>query len=174
MKGAGFSLIFSLVAFAASFAPASSQPQAPPAAAAKGPQFVWPERMRNAQVLPADTSPDRLRDAMRQFSSSLGVRCTFCHVGAEGAPLSQLDFVSDANPHKQAARGMMRMTARLNYEILPAIRGLHEPRVSCFTCHRGSPRPATQAPAPALHPAQHVPVAPAQPQPHAHGERGAS
>src|SRR5687767_6776269 len=128
MKGAGLALTFSLVALAASFAPAASQPQAGPSAAAKGPQFVWPERMVNAQVLPADTGPDRLRDAMRHFTMALGVRCTDCHVGAEGAPLTQIDFVSDANPLKNAARGMMRMTARLNDELLPAIPNLHEPR----------------------------------------------
>lgn len=162
MTVARLALAFSLVALAA----ASSRPQESPPA--KAPQFVWPERMANAQVLPADTGPDQLRDTMRGFAMALGVRCTFCHVGPEGAPLSQLDFVSDANPHKEAARGMIRMVAQLNNEILPAIPNLHDPRVSCFTCHRGSARPATAPPAPASAPQ------PAQAQPHVHGERGAS
>lgn len=171
MKGAPLALALSLIALAASFAPASGQPQlAPPAAKAKGPQFVWPERMKNAQVLPADTGPDRLRDTMRHFATALGVRCTFCHVGPEGAPLTALDFVSDANPHKNAARGMMRMTAQLNEETLPAIQNLHHPRVSCFTCHRGSASPETEPPpsSPAAAPA----TAPAHPHASPTGERG--
>jgi hypothetical protein len=166
MTVARLALALSLVALAASFAPASGRPQASPPA--KGPQFVWPERMENARVLPADTGPDQLRDTMRGFAMALGVRCAFCHVGPEGAPLNQLDFVSDANPHKEAARGMIRMVAQLNDETLPAIPNLHDPRVSCFTCHRGTARPATAPPPPASA------TQPAQPQPHVHGERGAS
>jgi len=163
MKGARLALAASLVAFAASFAPASGQPQSSPAA--KAPQFAWPERMKNAQVLPADTGPDRLRDTMRNFAVSLGVRCTFCHVGPEGAPLHQIDFASDANPHKEAARGMMRMVAELNNDTLPAVANLHHPRVTCFTCHRGSATPETEPPPPS--PAA-SPAAPSHPS----GERG--
>jgi hypothetical protein len=171
MKGARLAFAASLAAFAASFAASSGQPQSPASAAARGPEFAWPERMTNARVLPADTRPDRLRDTMRHFATSLGVRCTFCHVGPEGAPLSQLDFVSDANPHKEAARSMMRMTATLNNETLPAVPGLHRPRVSCFTCHRGATSPATEPTAPVPAPAP----APAAPQPAAppQGQRGA-
>ena len=89
---------------------------------------------------------------MRHFAISLGVRCTYCHVGPENAPLTELDFVSDANPRKDAARGMMRMMADLNDVALPAVPNLHHPRVSCFTCHRGSPTPETEPP-PAAPPA---------------------
>jgi len=166
MKGARLALAASFVALAASFAPASSQTQAPPAA--KGPQFAWPERMQNAQVLPADIGPDRLRDTMRNFAMSLGVRCTFCHVGAEGAPLNQIDFASDANPHKEAARGMMRMVAKLNSETLPAIANLHHPRVTCFTCHRGAATPETEPPPPTPAPAPSPAHSHSTPQ----GERG--
>ena len=98
------------------------------------------------------------------FARSLGVRCTFCHVGQEGAPLSTFDFASDARPHKETARNMLRLTQRLNRELIPAIAGPGEagqPRVTCFTCHRGSstpaiappPRPGTPAAAPQPAPA---------------------
>jgi hypothetical protein len=113
------------------------------------PQFRFPDRIQNAQVLPADIGSDQLRDTMRMFSMSLGVRCTYCHVGEEGVPLNQLDFVSDANPHKNIARGMVRMVQHINQQALPAIAGLEQPRVTCYTCHRGSTEPATVPPPPA-------------------------
>ena len=126
------------------------------------PEFVWPERIANAQMLPAEIGAERLRRTMVGFARSLGVRCTFCHVGEEGAPLTELDFVSDANPHKDIARGMIRMVRELNGEDLPAILGpSEEMRVTCFTCHRGSTEPATMP----------VPQAP-QPPPAPEGERG--
>ena len=180
MKGARLALTFSLAALVASFAPALSQTQPSPPAKARGPQFAWPERMRNAQVLPADIGPDRLRDVMRNFAMSLGVRCTFCHIGPEGAPLTGLDFASDANPHKNAARAMMRMVAQLNNQTLPAIPDLHHPQVTCYTCHRGDTSPATAPPETPATPAQPQPVAAIPPahehaSPHEHpaGERGA-
>ncbi len=87
------------------------------------------------------------------FSRALGVRCTFCHVGTEGQPLSTFDFASDARPHKELARGMIRMTQQLNRELIPAIVGESaRPRVTCFTCHGGSEHPATAPPPPAAPP----------------------
>ena len=149
-------------AFAASVALAHGPQPAAPAAPAPKQDYAWPERITNAKVLPADIGAERLRQTMVGFSRALGVRCTFCHVGAEGAPLASLDFASDANPHKDIARGMMRMTGRINGELLPAVQGLDDAKVTCFTCHRGSTKPATAPPdAP-------VPVAPTVPKP----ERG--
>ena len=134
---------FALAAAAGLFGAAVLAQPAPQA------EFVWPERIENARVLPADIGAERLRRTMVGFARGLGVRCTFCHVGEEGAPLSTLDFVSDANPHKDIARGMIRMVGTLNGETLPAILGPGEgPRVTCFTCHRGEAHPAT-TPAPA-------------------------
>lgn len=127
---------------------AQQQPAATPAPPAP-PQFVWPARIANARALPADIGSDRLRATMVGFARSLGVRCTFCHVGAEGAPLSSLDFVSDANPHKEIARGMIRFTQRLNESELPPILGAsQQQRVTCFTCHRGSAHPERTPPPP--------------------------
>ena len=139
-------------------------------------EFVWPERISNAQVLPADIGSARLRQTMVSFARALGVRCTFCHVGAEGAPLDQLDFVSDANPHKNVARGMIRMTRSLNSETLPAILGPAPPdqsRVTCYTCHRGATTPETMLPPPPPRPGADPTPAPAgTPPPQPHGERG--
>jgi hypothetical protein len=132
-------------------------------------EFVWPERISNAQVFPADMGAEQLRRTMVSFARSLGVRCTFCHVGPEGAPLTQLDFASDANPHKNVARGMVRMVRQLNGEALPAILGPSaEWRVTCFTCHRGATTPETALPPPPGPPA----TPPAATPPPPAGERG--
>ena len=156
------------------FAQPPQSAQTPGPATTRPGDFAWPERLQNAQVLPADMGAERLRRTMVGFSRQLGVRCTFCHVGAEGAPLTQVDFVSDANPHKNIARGMLRMNQRINGEILPPILGPvaqgSPARVTCFTCHRGSPHPETQPPAPSGAPGQTPP--PPQHPPHHPGERG--
>jgi len=100
----------------------------------------------NLQVLPDSISHDALIGIMRGFTAALGVRCTHCHaMGAEGHP----DFPSDDNPHKDVARGMMRMTWQINREVLPAIDGLHHEggqMVTCYTCHRGATEPETLPP----------------------------
>ncbi|MDT8342440.1 MAG: c-type cytochrome, partial [Longimicrobiales bacterium] len=109
-------------------------------------QGIWPERGENLQVLPADASSDQLRAVMQGFTRALGVRCSYCHTGAEGQPLSQYDFVSDDNPNKERARLMYRMMADANRHL----EGL-EPsgpsalEVGCATCHAGKPRPLTLA-----------------------------
>ena len=114
---------------------------------------------KNLKVFPKDVSRADLIGTMKLFSQSLGVRCTFCHVGEEGRPLSTFDFPSDAKPNKAIARDMLRMADRLNNQELPAIGGLLDPHVTCYTCHRGSRKPATMAPAP---PAA-APITPAVP-----------
>ena len=154
---------FALAGAAALFGAAVLAQPAP----APQPEFVWPERIANAQALPTDIGSEQLRRTMVGFARSLGVRCTFCHVGPEGAPLTQLDFVSDANPHKTIARGMIRMVRELNDENLPAILGpAEQPRVTCFTCHRGEETPATMPPPPVQ------PPPPGPPTPPPAGERG--
>lgn len=106
-----------------------------------------PPPERNLQVLPRDMPQGQLMQVMQSFSRALGVQCSYCHVAG--------DFASDANGHKNIARGMLRMTQRLNRELLPEIQGLGEPRVSCFTCHRGEAQPATSPGAPAAAPHSH-------------------
>jgi len=48
----------------------------------------------------------------------------------------------------------VQLADRLNEKDLPAIGGLIDPKVTCYTCHRGSKKPATKPPeAPAAAPA---------------------
>jgi len=132
---------------------------AAPAAAPRGNPDA-PAEMKNRKVLPANITHRELGQTMRSFAMSLGVRCAYCHVGPENGPLSAFDFASDANPHKNVARGMMRMAMRLNEE-LPKIAD-KDSKVGCYTCHRGSPHPAVSPPPPAQ-PAAAAPPAPAKP-----------
>lgn len=107
-----------------------------------------PDTLKNLKVLPKNIPVRALLDSMRAFSGALGVRCTFCHVGNEGEPLSSFDFVSDKKPEKDKARVMLRMVAAINGEQLPRLAEREEPPVvvTCMTCHRGlsEPRPLQQ------------------------------
>lgn len=106
----------------------------------------WPpERFTNLTVLPESIPRDTLVQLMAGFTRALGVRCTYCHVGEEGKPLSTYDFASDEKHAKGAARGMLRMVAAINDTHLAGHRHGDAPpvRVTCATCHRGltAPRP---------------------------------
>ncbi len=127
--------------FAVSVAAAQTAPPAPSAQ----PPFAVPP-FKNLKVLPRDISRADLLANMKFFSQSLGVRCTYCHVGEEGKPLSTFDFAADAKDHKNIARAMMAMVAGLNAKTLPAATGLPDAKVTCFTCHRGATKPATEIP----------------------------
>src|SRR5881397_445290 len=107
-------------------------------------RFEWPDRAKNLKVLPKDTPKEKLQATMIGFTRALGVRCPFCHVGQEGQPLTSFDFVSDAKPPKQIARGMMKMVRDIEKDLHRM--KLPEPNrvnVECITCHRGRPRPMT-------------------------------
>jgi hypothetical protein len=107
-----------------------------------------PEKLKNLKVFPEDIPVRALIDTMASFTRALGVRCTFCHVGQEGQPLSTYDFVSDEKHTKQASREMLAMVAAINGAHLGKLEHRHEPRinVTCATCHRGvsQPRPLQQ------------------------------
>ena len=107
-------------------------------------QSIWPERAENLQVLPEDFPPQRLRAVMQGFTRALGVRCSHCHVGVEGRPLTTYDFASDDNPNKDRARAMYRMLGIVNRE-LSTIEPSGPDRVNmwCTTCHNGRARPQT-------------------------------
>jgi len=108
------------------------------------PTFAVPP-YRNLHVYPKDISRADLLANMKLFSQSLGVRCTYCHVGEEGKPLSTFGFASDAKEKKKIARDMLRMAHRLNTD-LPGITGDPTARITCFTCHRGSTKPLVRPP----------------------------
>ena len=109
-------------------------------------QWQWPDRPKNIQVMPKDWTGKRLSPVMRGFTAALGVRCTYCHVGEEGKPLTTYDFASDQNPNKGRAREMYLMLADINGH-LKKLQPSGDKRVNmwCNTCHRGRPRPMTLA-----------------------------
>ena len=104
-----------------------------------------PASFKNLQVLPKDATARVVIGTMKGFANNLGVRCQFCHVGKEGLPLEEFDFVSDEIPQKKTARIMMRLTDDINRQLdaaVPRAAGA-EARVTCITCHRGQSTPTT-------------------------------
>jgi tetratricopeptide (TPR) repeat protein len=114
----------------------------------------WTPEIKNLKVLPEDTPPRQVVGIMRGFAIGLGVRCTYCHVGEEGAPLSTYDFASDEKLTKRKARVMLGMVQDINGKYLTELPTEHTDhehaaanrlQVRCGTCHRGQPRPLTLA-----------------------------
>ena len=108
------------------------------------PPGKWPpDSLINTKVFPHSTPVMEVIGTMRTFTSALGVRCQFCHVGREGQPLEQFDFASDQKRNKLVARQMMLMVKEINARLdtIPE-RGQH-PAVTatCATCHHGVSRP---------------------------------
>lgn len=101
-------------------------------------QFRWPDHPKNLKVLPQDTTPAHLRATMVEFTRALGVRCSFCHVGKEGTPLSEYDFASDQKKEKQTARLMMKMEKAINETYISQVGADADEavKVACITCHR--------------------------------------
>lgn len=97
---------------------------------------------KNLKVLPKNISHDGLDSVMKHFNRALGVKCNFCH--ARTADGQHLDFASDSLEHKNIARGMMRMTARINKKFFKE--KSTTPAITCFTCHHGSEEPGVLAP----------------------------
>jgi hypothetical protein len=114
----------------------------PAAVAAQAGKFP-PDTLINTKVFPHTTPVTQVIGAMRNFTSDLGVRCQFCHVGEEGKPLDSFDFASDEKRTKQVARQMMLMVREINRRVdtLPRAGGTAL-QVTCGTCHRGVNRPA--------------------------------
>jgi tetratricopeptide (TPR) repeat protein len=102
-----------------------------------------PDKFRNLQVLPKDIAKDKLVEIMKSFTSGLGVRCNYCHVGEEGQPLSTYKFESDTITAKLKARTMMKMTHDINSKYLSTLSEFKNDiiQVKCVTCHRGVAQP---------------------------------
>lgn len=87
---------------------------------------------RNIQILkgmPVDT----FFDAMGMFAASMGDDCTYCH--SKDAVFRHEAF-GDPTPRIQKARQMIAMMQALNKTYFGG-----QPRVTCFTCHRGNYSP---------------------------------
>ncbi len=93
---------------------------------------------KNIQVFKGVPSSELIA-AMQFMSSSVGVKCSFCHV--------QGHFDRDDMKPKQTARAMMRMMSAINANSFNGNR-----EVTCYSCHRGAripaatPTVATEAP----------------------------
>ena len=106
-------------------------------------------RYKNLKVLPKNTTKQQMDSVMHHFSSSLGVRCNYCH--QFNAEQKSMDFASDANEHKGVAREMMKMTSKLNkkyFHINNSKDLTAKLEITCYSCHNGKAHPATQPPAP--------------------------
>jgi hypothetical protein len=74
----------------------------------------------------------QLQRYMNVMRAGLGVHCDYCHVAPSEANGNKWDFASDANPKKDVARRMIKMTMDLNANSFKG-----QPAVTCFTCHNG-------------------------------------
>lgn len=103
-----------------------------------------PVSLSNLQVLSKGSSPQEVIAVMRGMSQGLGVRCQYCHVGREGQPLDQFNFVADDVDKKGVARSMLQLVRTINATLAP---GAAAGPVTCYTCHRGAVRPVHAPPA---------------------------
>ncbi|MBI2185837.1 MAG: photosynthetic reaction center cytochrome c subunit [Acidobacteria bacterium] len=87
---------------------------------------------RNIQVLKGIPA-DEFMDTMGMFASSLLFDCTGCHVQEI---LSDRSAFAIATPRIQRARQMVVMVNTINKTYFAG-----QPRVTCFTCHRGDGAP---------------------------------
>lgn len=98
--------------------------------------------LQNLKVFPKDITRPALTTIMRSFTGALGVQCNHCHV----EEMSQR--ASDENPKKDIARKMIKMTMDINATYMDGIGTAatpDQPKVTCFTCHRGAVKPLTAA-----------------------------
>lgn len=107
--------------FGLSFTAAAQQASASPQARTAEQQF------KNIKVLQG-TPADQVVIGMHVIEQSLGVNCDYCHVAN--------DFPKDDKEPKQTARKMIQMVMDLNNNSFSG-----QQIVTCYTCHRGSPKP---------------------------------
>jgi len=152
--------VVSLLTASAAFSQANPQatPQTDENHAAQRRQIPPPT---NLKVLPKDTTGPQVIAIMRGFEGDLGVECTYCH--AKDPATGHPNFASDANPMKDTARVMMRMTSAINKEYLTQLADKPDMPVTCGTCHRGMSQPPAFVPPPHEHRAAPPAAAPATP-----------
>jgi Photosynthetic reaction centre cytochrome C subunit len=128
---------------------AFAQTPTPPAGTPPAGQQQRPRGPRpaptNLKVLPKDTTGDQVIEIMHGYTGALGVECEFCH--ARNPETKRNNFPSDANPVKDRARVMIKMTQTINAEYLSQLNNPKpENPVTCGTCHRGSSHPTVFVP----------------------------
>jgi len=114
-------------------AQSSGTPHAGPGTAVpQGAEKKAEEQFKNIQVLKG-VPADQIFPTMQFVTASLGVECDYCHV--QGA------FEKDDKKSKQTARKMMEMMFAINKDNFEGHR-----EVTCYSCHRGSAKPAGTPP----------------------------
>jgi hypothetical protein len=108
------------------------QDQRPAASPAQPDDKPAEQVYKNIQVMKGMPA-SRLMPGMNRLTQFLGVDCAHCHVPDA--------LEKDDKPAKQTARKMFEMVRTINATL-----GAN--RVTCYTCHRGQPRPASMPPAP--------------------------
>ena len=102
------------------------------------------ERPKNLKVLPKNISDEELTKVMRGFNAALGVKCGHCHAPKTNGEKG-MDFASDANPKKNIAREMIKMTKKVNKKYFKEEHEGVVKNISCATCHNGKEEPVTVA-----------------------------
>ncbi len=95
---------------------------------------------KNIQVLNGMPAKD-LHIVMHFMRSSLGVRCSFCHVHDDKT--NKWNWESDEKDEKVTARKMINMVKGINKDYFEGYSA-----VSCFSCHHGSSRVTSIPPVP--------------------------
>jgi photosynthetic reaction center cytochrome c subunit/uncharacterized protein DUF6544 len=111
---------------------ATAAAQAPPAGGQQQNQPMSESVFKNIQVLKGIPA-DEFMDTMGMFASSLLFDCTGCHVQEI---LTNRDAFATSTPRIQRARQMVVMVNTINKNFFAG-----QPRVTCFTCHRGADSP---------------------------------
>jgi hypothetical protein len=103
---------------------------------------------KNLKVMPKNTTEEQMERIMYQYTRQLSVTCLHCHPYTKPDIFpKRVDFVTDELPEKVIARNMMRMTNKINqkyfnYKIDYRLEYMvKHPGITCFTCHRGLPKP---------------------------------
>ena len=94
--------------------------------------FSAAAEQKNVKLL-TGLSDLQMQRTMNMIRASMGTHCDYCHVMSAN---KEVDFASDEKPAKARAREMIKMVMEINKSTFGG-----NPTVSCFTCHRGSPRP---------------------------------
>lgn len=109
-------------------------------------QQAAPVKYKNLKVLSKNTTKAELDTIMKLFTASLGVKCGECHVRGTDAQKTW-DFANDSLENKNIARGMMRMTARINKKYFKDVNKEKNIKiVTCYTCHNGKEHPGMKPP----------------------------
>lgn len=87
---------------------------------------------KNIQTFKGMPAGRVLRIMEMAFVPNLGVECTYCHVEGQ--------WELDDKPTKKIARGMWTLRASVQDQVRQ-ITGKTDVAVTCYTCHKGQPKP---------------------------------